>query len=528
MVGSRAARRASGRGHRPVSEELSPNTRASNRAYWEQLSGGTDAGVEEVLAAGDAEVEEVGGGSDAEVVEVGEAEEVDYDADTANAATAGHRSSRGSSDSEIDGDADSEAEGDGDADSQAGSDGDAESMATALASDAGDAKPPLTTEEFVLKFPENPLQPKCNKCLGAVDPLRCRLGGKALGSWTCNSCSTKSTQLRRLFGTWPPKCFQLLPENHKAEFWKDCEGMDGGPRLERLVVSTLVKSRIESEESSIGGEYLPLSVYKARGYDTDVIEAKCTDTDVHPVLGKCYRVQIRAVFTKTVEQLVRKELLDGKKRFASGADEIVPVTNKTEKKARKKRARSSSSSSSSASSAPSSPTSPPKKAKKGKKGKKTKTAKKGKRSKRAADSTDSEQKKKKDDKEQAQRLAKAEREREKLHKEREAKEAKDAKDNYKLAARVLGKVAPLHVSLANDLKDPMAKHVPTFASVPAKKALDTLSNYQKTATEGVATRGKCAKLPWSAAEVDEACKEGTAAAGLFAKLLATARAHSSR
>ena len=35
---------------------------------------------------------------------------------------------------------------------------------------------------------------------------------------------------------------------------------------------------------------------------------KCKDFEEHAVLGRCYRINIRAVFSKTIEQLARKEV----------------------------------------------------------------------------------------------------------------------------------------------------------------------------------------------------------------------------
>ena len=61
-----------------------------------------------------------------------------------------------------------------------------------------------------------------------------------------------------------------------------------------------------------GGEYLPLSVYKTRGFDVESITAHCQDTYEHPVLGTCYRVRIRGVYSGTCEAMVREELHQAK------------------------------------------------------------------------------------------------------------------------------------------------------------------------------------------------------------------------
>lgn len=48
-----------------------------------------------------------------------------------------------------------------------------------------------------------------------------------------------------------------------------------------------------SQEYVDGGEYLPLSVWRNRGFDTERIEARTVEADkmMHPVLGLCYRVK---------------------------------------------------------------------------------------------------------------------------------------------------------------------------------------------------------------------------------------------
>ncbi len=74
--------------------------------------------------------------------------------------------------------------------------------------------------------------------------------------------------------------------------------------------------RIEMEEATCGGEYLPLSVCAQRGFDLSLIQQFETDKEYHAYLGTCYRVQIRAVFAKAIEQFMREELLKSKHRLA--------------------------------------------------------------------------------------------------------------------------------------------------------------------------------------------------------------------
>lgn len=69
--------------------------------------------------------------------------------------------------------------------------------------------------------------------------------------------------------------------------------------LEQRVVQKLTLQRMETEERALGGEYLPLSVYAARGFNVTDIEAKCKDHTNHDLLGKTYRVSILSAYSKT-------------------------------------------------------------------------------------------------------------------------------------------------------------------------------------------------------------------------------------
>jgi len=174
------------------------------------------------------------------------------------------------------------------------------------------------TAVAILQAPTIPLTPTCSKCKRLVDPLRAVMTGKCSGVWKCHSCNVKSVQLHRMFGSWPPRSFQALPADWQTKFWKDVEGKSGGADLEKFVVDSITRERAEQEFSKHGGEYLPLSVYATRGFNVADIEEKCKDTDMHDVLGKTYRVAIKGVWSTAIEQMVRKELMSGRRDQGQG------------------------------------------------------------------------------------------------------------------------------------------------------------------------------------------------------------------
>ena len=145
----------------------------------------------------------------------------------------------------------------------------------------------------------------CN-CRLCVENRKC--SSKGAVSYKCPECNTRCTQLNRIFGSFPPKSFKTLPAEFQTQFWQDLHKVDGPASIENFVVKELSRKRSEIEESSIGGEYLPLSVYKKRGYDRDMIEKNCQNVLNDPVVGKVYKLDIRAGYSKTVEAMVKSEL----------------------------------------------------------------------------------------------------------------------------------------------------------------------------------------------------------------------------
>ena len=85
-----------------------------------------------------------------------------------------------------------------------------------------------------------------------------------------------------------------MTEEEKASFYQQAKQCHTSDQLLELTMVILEKFHIEKKLTSPAGEYQPLSVYKARGYDTDKIELDCHGTEMHPVFGITYRVAIRS------------------------------------------------------------------------------------------------------------------------------------------------------------------------------------------------------------------------------------------
>jgi hypothetical protein len=174
---------------------------------------------------------------------------------------------------------------------------------------------------------------------------------------------------QRLVATW---------KEMQQQFYQESAGTNTRDTIQK--VEGLIASEAVDEVYQEGAEYLPLSVWTARGFDADAIAKNAAPEDVknHPVLGQVYRVQLISTTTRRSRQVVRQIVggrPDMQKRGRPGLGGTAPLAIEDGEVSPVSPARGRGSSSSSSSSSSSRKKS--KKHKKDKKGKKDK--KKGKK-----------------------------------------------------------------------------------------------------------------------------------------------------
>ena len=81
-------------------------------------------------------------------------------------------------------------------------------------------------------------------------------------------------------------------QDQQVEFFRHVRNMSGADAANHF--EELIGEERQGEVISDGGDYLPLSVWSNRGFDTAAIESHSAPEDMraHPVLGLCYRVRI--------------------------------------------------------------------------------------------------------------------------------------------------------------------------------------------------------------------------------------------
>ena len=438
------------------------------------------------------------------------------------------------------------------------------------------------------------LSPRCGKCHGPVDTLRCQIMSKGMQTYKCDHCNSKTVQLHRMFGHWPPRAFSDLGPEFERNFWASAKAMTRSRDLKELVVNTITKARIEQEEATCGGRYLPLSVYANQGFDVELIKAHCTDTEEHEFLGTCYRVKIKEVLSRTIEEAVRKELFK-----LEGAPTSRPALNRSQTPARaiadaplpddtanaparrgRPRGRASLSCARSEvasrsrsgarrrgqTTSVSRTRSPPRRGRSGRRreasqsrgrnggrreasqsrgrnggqrdrtprrkhsksrsrsrGRGRRSAERGRRhSERDDRRTRSEERRERREAERREKEEAAKARAKEKEDELKARRERDA--NTRLATRIVAKISALATTLDRDCGDPKIKHVPEYASNPAKKAKSEIGKLKIMAEAVLASRGE-KKVDVTLDDVDAMFKEGAAASSLLARMLTSAHKH---
>ena len=320
-------------------------------------------------------------------------------------------------------------------------------------------------------------RPICQKCNCECDPLVARLTSKMAGTWVCKVCHCRQAQLSRMTGAFPNAEFKQLSAEEQAMFWKSIKPLADSANLRGHLVEILVKRRVDSLTSIITGSYLPLSVYKQQGYDTDQIEQHCSDVKDHAVLGRVYRVAIETLDRRTMEERSREAVLKTMMMVSTTADQqpsVHPLAESSTDAAAAPKLKEASSESSSDSDGDSSESSSSDKKKKkskkknikSKKATKSKKAKKGKASKMDKKKKDGKGDTETDKKRKAEEIAQA-----------KADEKKRKTHNRKVqleSEKVLKALTHPIWTIEQDMKNPLFCKVASFAATGVAESMDVL------------------------------------------------------
>ena len=144
--------------------------------------------------------------------------------------------------------------------------------------------------------------------MGSVLDRKVRIFRKTMEA-QCQTCGNRQVGLIRLFGTSYLDDFEGVPDKEAQKFWEDMPAGLNAKKLESYIVNIITEQKIHRELDEVKGKFLPLEVWAAKGFNVEDIEKNTTEEDqeTHPVLGKTYRVNIRATSTIHLWERIRME-----------------------------------------------------------------------------------------------------------------------------------------------------------------------------------------------------------------------------
>jgi hypothetical protein len=166
---------------------------------------------------------------------------------------------------------------------------------------------PAVTDLSSLLLSASPL---CSRCRCEVDPFRSQVKSKAAGLYMCNNCHSKCVLISRNWGANVLNQFKEMSEDEQVAFWQSIGTLQNYHQVKEQIANTLASRRCDRLIAASGGKWLPLSVWAQQGFNTADIEARCTDTMTHPVLGLCYRVSIASLDRSSMLEQARTQVLE--------------------------------------------------------------------------------------------------------------------------------------------------------------------------------------------------------------------------
>ena len=150
-------------------------------------------------------------------------------------------------------------------------------------------------------------QGRCSKCGNMVERSKAKISGKGNSYWVCKVCHTRSRQLSVTYSGWPPEYFKTLSDEKKQEFFTQIKNLRYAKQLKVYTNNFFRTLTEENHGTKDKKKYLPLSVWKKRGFDVKRIKRNCKDTQTHNILGKMYGLEISETWTGTEEKQIRGE-----------------------------------------------------------------------------------------------------------------------------------------------------------------------------------------------------------------------------
>lgn len=176
----------------------------------------------------------------------------------------------------------------------------------------------------------------CQKCQLPVEPDQVVPKNNGKNIW-CKVCNAATTMLSRNM-KWPMPGFPALEPQRQIAFWQQCgqivkeQGHLSYARLRASLCMQLTEKKMEVNATKFSSEFLPLSVWEARGFEADKVLQGLQET--HPILGTTYAVPLKTVsrehIQQTIEEMITKFEAEARhKKIADAKPKAQPAIKLT-------------------------------------------------------------------------------------------------------------------------------------------------------------------------------------------------------
>ena len=178
----------------------------------------------------------------------------------------------------------------------------------------------------------------CCRCKSPLEVDKYRVVGKQNTVYMCNVCNCRGCQLNKIYGKWPPTRFKDLTEDQITEIWQEIKTKRNSKDLKVFIDEILEISKSDQAVSEDKTESLPMSVWKARGFEEKLIAT--WDTIEHPKMGTCYTLSLNCKFDRECEEFKRSQVIKvGDPPIRAPAAKMIPAPPKGQSKEEKEEAR---------------------------------------------------------------------------------------------------------------------------------------------------------------------------------------------
>ena len=160
----------------------------------------------------------------------------------------------------------------------------------------------------------------CSTCKAHVDPApEKRVFKKGHHQWQCRTCHNVTTLLYKRMDMKNLQSWKDLSEAQVQRFYQEAgKCLALGQRscfgkIQGCLIDCVTQSEVHRQETNVKGEFLPLSVWASKGYNTEAIEAKA-EKRKSDMFGHVYRVNVLSINYSHIEEECRQRVLQATRK----------------------------------------------------------------------------------------------------------------------------------------------------------------------------------------------------------------------